>query len=132
MLAMVLQQLGDKEQHREVLQTALHAIERHLQRTPDDEAALGRAGVIAASLGETARAERYAERAIKARPDGFNNQYNAACTYALLGQSDRAIELLGIAIEYGGAPAAGWIETDEDLASLRDDPRYQAILERLR
>jgi TolB-like protein/Tfp pilus assembly protein PilF len=59
MLAMVLQQVGDKEQHREVLQTALHAIERHLQRTPDDEAALGRAGVIAASLGETARAERY-------------------------------------------------------------------------
>lgn len=31
-----------------------------------------------------------------------------------------------------GVPAVGWIETDDNLASLRDDPRYQAIIDGLR
>lgn len=132
MLASALQQMGDKDQQHKVLREGLHKLERHLQRHPNDEAALGRAGVFAASVGETTRAEDYVERAIKARPDGFINFYNAACTYALLGRPDRAIELLGIAAQHGGAPAVGWIETDDDLASLRDDPRYQAIIDSLR
>jgi adenylate cyclase len=56
--------------------------------------------------------------------------YNVACTYSLLGETDEAIELLYRAIEQGYGHRA-WLKHDPDLAPLRDDPRFQQMLDRL-
>jgi hypothetical protein len=56
--------------------------------------------------------------------------YNSACLYAMQGDNDRAMELLTAAIERGWGDRP-WLETDSDLESLRGDPRFAALLERI-
>lgn len=64
----------------------------------------------------------------QADPNGAaGHLYNAACCYALGGQKDLAIYALGL------AAGKGWrnvqhTESDEDLTSLRTDPRWKEIL----
>jgi len=56
--------------------------------------------------------------------------YNLACSYALLGDVDRAIETLGRAVVLGYRDFAH-LQRDPDLEVVRGDPRYLALLERL-
>lgn len=67
-------------------------------------------------------------------PPGANTRgvayYNMACAYARLKQADKAFEMLGKAVDEGFNRRAGF-ETDEDLAPLRSDPRFAALLKRL-
>jgi len=59
--------------------------------------------------------------------------YNMACTYALLGETDRALEYLERTLESSvrssGARARQreWARDDPDLASLRGHPRFEAL-----
>lgn len=57
--------------------------------------------------------------------------YNLACAHSLGGEKDRALARLGEAVDAGFGPRAA-IEGDEDLASLRGDPRFAAILSRVK
>ncbi|MCX6133094.1 MAG: hypothetical protein NTU47_04685 [Ignavibacteriales bacterium] len=62
--------------------------------------------------------------------NAFTHLYNATCCYALSGQKDLALSSLEIAI------AKGWrdkkhTEEDEDLASLRGDPRWNDVLSKV-
>jgi len=54
--------------------------------------------------------------------------YNAACMYANLGESSRAIEALQQAID-AGYINFGWIRNDPDLISLRVDPAFVALMQ---
>jgi adenylate cyclase len=107
------------------------AIERHLQREPGDGRALHLGAVTAAKLGDAARARALSERALTARPDEFATAYNLACAFAILGDRERALELLDRATQRGRGNLA-WIEQDPDLDSLRGDPRFETIVDRLR
>jgi tetratricopeptide (TPR) repeat protein len=60
--------------------------------------------------------------------------YNLACTYALLGDRERALDLLERELEENH-PSPGsleqqkdWARRDPDLASLRDDPRFRYLV----
>ena len=53
--------------------------------------------------------------------------YNAACFFALKGDIDRSLELLARAVEVGWGNR-DWLETDSDMDSLREDPRFIALL----
>lgn len=79
------------------------------------------------------RNERYAEaaaafeRAAREGHDEAKSLYNAACAYALLGDADRAIPMLGRAID------AGWddidkIADDSDFDPVRADPRFARVV----
>ncbi len=67
-------------------------------------------------------------------PPGVNTRgiayYNLACGYARLGQKEKAITALGSAVTEGFTDRKAY-ETDEDLASLRLEPRFQELLSRL-
>lgn len=56
-----------------------------------------------------------------------NAAYNIACDYALLGEKEAAIKWLAKSFDMGFAslPAA---QTDTDLESIRDDPRYRNLV----
>jgi len=56
--------------------------------------------------------------------------FNLGCGYALAGGKDQAFAALEKAIAEGFRNRRSY-ETDEDLASLRPDPRFQQLLERL-
>jgi tetratricopeptide (TPR) repeat protein len=53
-------------------------------------------------------------------------RYNLACFYALSGQTDKAIPELREALQLR-PDLLEWSKQDTDLASLRDDPAYQAL-----
>ncbi|HEV3446150.1 MAG TPA: tetratricopeptide repeat protein [Gemmataceae bacterium] len=57
--------------------------------------------------------------------------YNDACAEALYGTPDKAISLLEEALR-AGFPRPDEIDKDEDFKSLKDDPKFKALLERLR
>jgi hypothetical protein len=63
-------------------------------------------------------------------PDSPGTLYNGACAYARLGESDKAIEMLERWVEHG-AGGASWVREDPDLAVLRGQPRFEALLKRL-
>lgn len=56
-----------------------------------------------------------------------NNVYNIACSYALLGDADRALDALARALAMGFEDLAA-LRTDADLASLRSDPRFARLV----
>ncbi len=85
-----------------------------------------------ARVGKKERARRLAE-AVEEGPDLY---YNLACTWALVGEKKRALDLLvrDFAENYLTPKARNlhrdWALKDRDLASLRNDPRFQALMKK--
>jgi hypothetical protein len=65
------------------------------------------------------------------RTHGKDDAYSAACCLARAGNADRAFEALTRSIERGYSDA-DWMEKDGDLVSLKSDPRWRALVERVR
>ena len=81
-------------------------------------------------LGDEERAKRWLKRALEMNPDDSVLLYNVACNFATMGETDEAIGFLERAVGHGMVSAA-WMRNDTDLASLRADPRFQALLKQL-
>jgi len=126
-----LLKLGRLEEHADVAVRAMQALERQLAIDPDDGRALQLGTVQAARLGMRDKTRELAQRALKARPDAFSTYYNVACAYSVLGDIDDALEMLDHAVQQGRGNLE-WIEKDPDFDPLRPDPRFQAIVSRLR
>jgi Flp pilus assembly protein TadD len=71
------------------------------------------------------------EQLVRLAPKEPIVHYNLACSLALLGRVDLAIDALERAEDLGYDDVPH-LEEDEDLVSLRSSPRYRALLERLR
>jgi quercetin dioxygenase-like cupin family protein len=75
------------------------------------------------------RAGRYDEarqllhEGLEAKPDNPAIRYDLACVEALAGESDKALELLNEAVATDER-FREYAQTDEDFASIRDDPRF--------
>jgi tetratricopeptide (TPR) repeat protein len=130
MMVGALEKLG-RPDLQEVMQLAMRAIDRHLEIEPDDGRALQLGAVQAAKLGDARRTEELAERALAARPNEFATYYNLSCAYAVLGQHERALDLLDHAVQRGRGNL-DWIEKDPDFDTLRGQPRFEEIIGRLR
>ena len=131
MLQGALEQLGFAAESHAAGERAMAAIEARLQADPQDGRALQLGAVQAAKLGDATHARELAEKAMLARPGSFATAYNLACAFAVLGNRERALEYLDAAVRYGRGNL-GWIEHDTDFVSLRGDPRFESIVDRLR
>ena len=120
--------LGDHEREEENLRHGLKLMESSLELNPDDARAANLAGGGYASLGEAENAIKYSERSLSIDPEDPMLLYNVACTYATLGRTDQAISCLERAVDKGFGHKE-WIDNDPDLASVRGNPRYQAIVD---
>ena len=81
--------------------------------------------------GEPAKAALFLQVAAKIAPDRPGPRYNLACALARAGSRRAALEALEKAVELGFADAAG-MAADADLATLREEPRFVALLAALR
>jgi len=131
LLAQVYASLGRKHDEMKVLLGALDTIERHIKLNPHDTRALYFGAQNLYRVGEHKRALELAEQALGQGPDEPAVLYNVACFYAVKGDKERALDLLGKAVQLGWGDRA-WIETDSDLESLRQDDRFKALLARIR
>jgi tetratricopeptide (TPR) repeat protein len=111
---------------------ALGRIERHLGISPDDTRALYFGAGCLVELGEVERGLEWVERAIDRDPEDPDTLYNAACVYALAGRPQTAMDCLQTTLDLGTAKSKEWVMHDSDLASLKDEPRFQEFLSRLK
>ena len=109
---------------------AITAIEKWLDINPDDARALNIGATIWSNLGETEHALEWAKRSLDIDPEDPQLLYNVACVYAIEGKKEDALRCLEEAIDKGYGHRE-WIEHDSDLNSLRSDPRFGALLDRV-
>ena len=98
-------------------------------RSSSRRAGSGRSPASRCSTRATRRPRaRELEAGLAAYPDAWQGHYNLACFEARLGNRDAALDQLERAAEIDRE--ASWRSTrpsDEDFASLKDDPRFLAI-----
>ncbi len=111
-------------------QHGLVVAEKHLEFHPEDARAWYLGAHAHFELGAAGKALEWNERAMRLSPDDPATLYNAACLFCIMGEYDKCFECFDKAIENGFAHRK-WMEYDPDLAAIRNDPRYAALLERL-
>lgn len=126
-----LEGAGEAERARENARLAAEGLKRQAELDPDNARVRYLLAGTLAATGRAAEGLEHAEAALRLRPDEFATLYNVACYFCLAGNPERAIELLGRAIE-SGVGNFDWIAHDADLAPLRGDPRFAAMLAKLR
>ena len=65
-------------------------------------------------------------------PNDANCIYNAACTYAQLGDLDRMFAALERWSAESGIEQELWLDTDNDFDSVRGNPDFVALCERVK
>ncbi|PZF77297.1 adenylate/guanylate cyclase domain-containing protein [Aestuariivirga litoralis] len=120
--------LGRRAEAADASRRTLARIERILAQRPDDASALFHGSSVLAELGRRDAAIAWADRALAMAPDEPRGAYLLACTYALLGETEQAVELLHRAVQQMQPRYVTWVRNDTDLESLRDHPRYKAII----
>jgi serine/threonine protein kinase/tetratricopeptide (TPR) repeat protein len=119
--------MGLKEESQAMYRRTLQLINERLELNPDDARACQLGAAAAAKIGERDAAAEYARRALTINPDDPLLLYNIACMYAVLGDPDEAMNCLEKAGDKGYGQK-DWVEHDSDLDSLRELPRFQAIV----
>jgi hypothetical protein len=84
-------------------------------------------GVTWRMRDDLAKALEWYKKALAVDPDFGDAYYNMACVYALEGRKGMALRYLQIAALNGYATAEG-IDADPDLAALRSDAGYRALV----
>jgi len=129
LLAPIYKSLGRHVEAGATRRQALQLAERHIELHPDDARALYLGAGILCQLGDRTRSREWVERALAMDPEETATLYNVGCVYALLGDAEEAINCLDKVLAHG-AFYKGWAEKDSDLDSLRNHPRFQALLKR--
>ena len=108
------------------------AAERALHADPTDARALSMSAGSLIVLGRVDEARAWTRRSCELEPEEPYVHYNAACVLAQLGEVDEALVALENGTEDGRLCRPGWVEHDEDLAVLRGNPRFEALLAKMR
>jgi tetratricopeptide (TPR) repeat protein len=127
LLGTVLVGLGRKEDAERTYRRAYVAAEKHLELHPDDARALYLGAGCLAHLGERARAQDWAGRALAIDPEDCGILYNVACVYSNLGKIEEGIDCLEKEMAHAYWYKR-WAEHDSDLDNLRSHPRFQKLM----
>jgi adenylate cyclase len=128
----VLRSLGREQDMNMAAREGIARAERELTLHPENPrpAYLGAVGL--AALGELVRAKEWAARALAIDPDDGLAKYNVACFYSLVGEHERAIDLLVELLPDATHERKTWVKHDSDLDPIRGHPRFPKVLELLK
>ena len=124
LLEQVLRSLGREEEGIPYLRMGVKRAEEELRLHPESSRPAQLGACALAQLGEKEKALKWLERVMIIDPNDNGARYNAACTYALLGESDQAFDLLHDWVKEAGSEQKNWFLHDADLDLIRDHPRY--------
>ncbi|HMA20116.1 MAG TPA: tetratricopeptide repeat protein, partial [Gemmatimonadaceae bacterium] len=122
--------LGQTEDEKRAARRCFEAAKRATAVNPGDSRALQYGALALFHLGEVEEAKSWIDRAAEVDPDEISALYNIACLTSLIGNPDRALDLLDRAIDLGWSRPE-WLRNDPDLANVRAHPGYKALLARL-
>jgi len=134
LLAKSYKTLGLQQEFALAARQCLERVEAEIEAHPDNAGALAFGSTLLAETGQRARAEDWAALATIIGPDDYVVRYNAARTYALLGEPEAALDWLERAFDSSAVwrrRLALWMKGDEDIDPLRGHPRFRALLRRL-
>ncbi|NIS91466.1 MAG: tetratricopeptide repeat protein [Woeseiaceae bacterium] len=124
----VYEHLGDTDGALQAAQDGARTAALYVEQHPEN----ARAWMLGANafyhLGDRDKAMQFAEAALQADPDSEDTLYNGACLYARAGEIEKSLDCL----ERGGVHDTDWMDNDPDLDPLRGEPRFQALMARLR
>jgi len=118
--------LGKQEAVRNVRQRFTTALERHLQRVPEDARARILLAGNYADMNRVEEAVREANLAMTLRPNEATVLYNAACAFCYMKKIPEALDALRKAWE-AGFKDADWARRDPDLSILHGDPEFERL-----
>jgi adenylate cyclase len=130
MLSQMLRDLGRDAEFREAAAIGLERAERALAAHPGISLPAAIGASTLAALGERGRALEWAQRALAIDPDDPLTQYNVACVHALIGNADRAIDLLEQWSARANRATRRWLVNDTDFDGIREMPRFRQLLAR--
>jgi len=119
--------LNRETEAHETFQQSLRRIDNHLQLNPDDVRAVYMKSGSFASLGDYAQALEWSDRALSMDPEEPSVLYNVACNYALINETEKALDCIEKAFDKGFGHKE-WMEHDPDFASLKNHPRFKALM----
>jgi adenylate cyclase len=122
--------LGDVAGAKVAAQVAIDRLEKAVADEPDNSTLLGFGVGALVVLGETDRARDWCRHALAIGADDSNLRYNLACAMIRLGEPDYALELLSEAFEMSRGGLVVWGRKDSDLDPVRENPRFQAVMDR--
>jgi tetratricopeptide (TPR) repeat protein len=128
--------LHDEAGARKAFLKAKNAVEEELKRSPDYENAHIQLAKVLARLGEKNAAVEEAQRATELLPEskdafgGAEFTFRVAEVYAILGDNDRAIEILDGLLSRPSAVTVQELKVNPIWDPLRADPRFQKLCQR--
>jgi eukaryotic-like serine/threonine-protein kinase len=133
-LAAVYHLRGDSARARAYADSAVTAYQEQIKATPDNSQLYVLLGTVLAYLGRKDEAIRQGKRAMELAPiskdayGGAYNQHQLARIYILVGEPDKALDLLEplLKIPYFLTPA--WLRIDPTFDPLRNNPRFQKLV----
>ena len=124
---------GEMERARECAVKLIKQVEAALERAPDNGAALAYGALSFAAVGNSERAREWIDRALLLDPDNMYMRFNLAWPLLVFFKDkEAALELLGPAMAKAGRTLISLAEADRNLDTLRDDPRFQRMLDEAR
>jgi serine/threonine protein kinase/Flp pilus assembly protein TadD len=122
--------MGETEKMERAYRRSLTRIERHLDLNPDDVRAIYLGAEALLKLGEREKAMEWVKRVLAKERDDPYTLYGVSCIYAQIGEVEEGMYYLERAVQMGFHHKE-WMEHDSDLDSLREHPRYPALVRRL-
>ena len=101
-------------------------LEVEVERHPGNLVALGELGQLYTKAARYEKGLAVDRKLVALRPDDATTHYNLACSLALLGESEEALDELDRAVALGYEDLEHLL-ADEDLESLRGTARFRAI-----
>jgi len=121
--------LGNRAGVRRAAETAVKRADAILSRDQNNAGVMLYSAYALSALGDSERAKSRMEHALLIDPDSFNMRYNFACALSVhLKDKDAALDMLGPVFATITEAFLPFAKADPDLDSLRDDPRYQAMV----
>ena len=131
LLSQSLRMLGREKEAYDAACEGIRRAELALTLNHTDGRALSLGSGALIDVGQPERALEWSRRSLELHPDDMSALINAACLRAQMGKKEEALDLLERVFAKGWGKR-DWIENDPDYDTLRDDPRFRALLANLK
>jgi adenylate cyclase len=123
--------LGDMDGTLEKAEEGLRKAKEFLELNPDENRAWNMGAFALYRLGRVSEAKEWMNTSLVNSPRNSELTYNAAGFYALVGDVNKSLDHLELAVDSGCFNLI-WLDMDSDFDSVRNNPRFTEIIEQFK